>query len=198
MTTTFTIETPVLHTQRLTLRPLTESDIEAVQREFARWSIIQHLSIHVPWPYPSDGAHHWFHHSIRPDVERKRAAVWAITHPPSSDALIGIVHIMQDDGLGHRGFWLAEAHHGRGYMTEAVERVNDHVFSTTTLDEMFVYNAASNVASRRIKEKTGAEFVGMVDAAHRSGETQTEVWVYRRTAWMQRSPKRPRSQELTE
>ena len=190
MTEIFSIETPVLHSARLTLRPVSDTDIGAVQREFARWSIIQHLSIHVPWPYPDDGAHHWFHQLIQPEMERKTAAVWAITERAGDNQLIGIVHIMQDDGLGHRGFWLAESHHGRGYMTEAVSRVNDHVFSTTALDAMFVYNAASNTASRRIKEKTGAEFVRLIDAAHRSGETQTEVWVYRRDAWLQRSAER--------
>ena len=51
------IDTPVLHSERLTLRPVKESDIATVQQEFARWSIIQYLSMGVPWPYPDDGAH---------------------------------------------------------------------------------------------------------------------------------------------
>lgn len=180
------IQTPVLHTERLTLRPVTPADIPTVQREFARWNIIQHLSIGVPWPYPDDGAHHWFHHNVKPKMERKEEAIWAITKRESTDKLIGIIHIMDDDGLGNRGFWLAESEQGKGYMTEAANRVNDFVFTHTELTEVYVYNALSNDASRRVKEKSGAEFVRIVHAEHRSGETESQVWVYRKDAWLNR------------
>jgi hypothetical protein len=37
-----------------------------------------------------------------------------------------------------------------------------------------------------VKEKSGAEFVRIVHAEHRSGETESQVWVYRKDAWLNR------------
>jgi len=48
--------TPILTTERLTLRPLALSDAPAIQRHFDNWNIIRNLATVVPWPYPADGA----------------------------------------------------------------------------------------------------------------------------------------------
>ena len=180
------IDTPVLHSERLTLRPVEESDIATVQHEFGRWSIVQHLSMGVPWPYPDDGAHYWYHHNVKPKLKSREEAIWAITLRAKPDRLIGVIHVMEDIGLGNRGFWLAESEQGKGYMSEAADRVNDYIFSHTGMTELHVYNAVSNTASRRVKEKTGAEFVRTVHAEHRSGETESQVWVIRKEAWLKR------------
>ena len=45
-------------------------------------------------------------------------------------------------------------------------------------------NVASNVASKRVKEKTGAEFVGTVVEEYHCGETESEVWRVRKDAWL--------------
>ncbi len=68
-------------------------------------------------------------------------------------------------------------------MTEAVAKVTDWTFTNTPLTELTVYNVASNVASRRVKEKTGAELVGTVIEDYHCGETESEVWIIRKEAW---------------
>ncbi|GIQ76087.1 GNAT family N-acetyltransferase [Bradyrhizobium sp. RD5-C2] len=62
-----------------------------------------------------------------------------------------------DGRKGNRGFWLAEPYWNQGLMTEAIAAVNDFAFLTLGLDHFHVCNAPSNVASRRVKQKTGAE-----------------------------------------
>jgi [ribosomal protein S5]-alanine N-acetyltransferase len=56
--------TPVLETRRLTLRPLRQEDVPAIQRRFPRWEVVRYLAAHVPWPYPDDGAASHVAHSL--------------------------------------------------------------------------------------------------------------------------------------
>ena len=44
-------------------------------------------------------------------------------------------------------------------------------------------NAVENTASRRIKEKTGATYVGSIAFAHLSGGTDSELWKLTREEW---------------
>ena len=55
-------------------------------------------------------------------------------------------------------------------MTEAIEAVNDFVFNTLGIESFYVLNAPSNIGSRRVKQKTGAEFVGYAELPHHNGE----------------------------
>lgn len=58
------------------------------------------------------------------------------------------------------GYWLGEAHWGRGIATAAVKAVVQHAFAASPLlrIEAFVY--ATNPASQRVLEKAGFEFEG--------------------------------------
>jgi ribosomal-protein-alanine N-acetyltransferase len=78
----------------------------------------------------------------------------------------------------------------RGLMTEAVAAVNDFAFQTLGLESFLVCNAASNEASRRVKQKTGAEFVDFIELKHHNGQSRSEKWIVRRKDWLQRNPKR--------
>jgi ribosomal-protein-alanine N-acetyltransferase len=44
------------------------------------------------------------------------------------------------------------------------------------------------VASRRVKQKTGAELVGYIELAHHSGQTLAEKWRVTRENWLRRNP----------
>ena len=72
-------------------------------------------------------------------------------------------------------------------MTEAVAAVNDFVFGTLRLESFYVCNVASNAASRRVKQKTGAEFVGYIELAHHNGETKSEKWKVTREGWLEQT-----------
>jgi hypothetical protein len=46
---------------------------------------------------------------------------------------------------------------------------------------------ASNAASRRVKQKTGAEFVGYIELSHHNGQSKSERWRVTRENWLGRS-----------
>lgn len=174
---------PVLSTERLRLRPPTRADAPAIQRHFARWEIIQWLTTQVPWPYPEGGADFYLDEVLLPHIESGLALAWAITH--GSDELVGLIEYRRDPGeLGHRGFWLAEHLHGQGLMSEAIGAVQDWLFTEGDVERLEVTNSVGNVRSRRVKEKTGARFLGTFDSAFHNGEAVGERWEITAEAWL--------------
>jgi ribosomal-protein-alanine N-acetyltransferase len=182
------VNVPVLQTPRLILRPLSLDDAPAIQRHFNNWNIIQNLATVVPWPYPDDGAETF----IRLELQAAATAEiynWVLVLRSGDGEAIGNIRFRpgSDAPKGNRGFWLAEPYWNKGLMTEAVAAVNDFAFTTLGIESFYVCNAASNTASRRVKRKTGAEFVGHVEIPHHNGQSKAEKWKVTREGWLSRS-----------
>src|SRR3954470_2143481 len=167
------MHTPQLQTTRLILRPLALSDAPAIQRHFNNWSIIRNLAAVVPWPYPDDGAESFVRLQLEKIAAGEEIYQWVLALRGGDGEAIGNIHFRPraESSKGHRGFWLAEPYWNRGLMSEAIAAVNDLAFGPLGLDAFTVCNVATNVASRRVKQKTGAEFIGFIDLAHHNGET---------------------------
>lgn len=76
-------------------------------------------------------------------------------------------------------------------MTEAISAVNDFAFHSLGIESFFVCNVATNEASRRVKQKTGAEFVGYVELLHHNGQSRSEKWKVTRENWLKQSSPNP-------
>tara|TARA_B100001989_G_scaffold235387_2_gene196572 strand:+ start:1874 stop:2434 length:561 start_codon:yes stop_codon:yes gene_type:complete len=178
------MKTPILETARLILRPISLDDAPAIQKYFNNWDIIKYMNYRVPWPYPDDGAESFMHENILPRIAKGGLYVWAITEKGGDDELIGLIEFNQDDhSEDNRHFWLAQPFHGHGYMTEVVCAINDFVFEVLGLERYEVSNSIGNIASRRIKEKTGAVFLKTVPCDFHSGDTISERWEVTKASW---------------
>jgi RimJ/RimL family protein N-acetyltransferase len=182
------MDTPTLETDRLILRPLALSDAPAIQRHFNNWNIIRNLASVVPWPYPDDGAETFIKLQLAKIEAGEDIYQWVLVLRFGDGLAIGNIDFRPraEGRKGYRGFWLAEPWWNQGLMTEAVTAVNDFAFSTLGIDSFHVCNVESNVASRRVKQKTGAEFVGTVELAHHNGQTKSEKWIVTRDRWLGR------------
>lgn len=183
------MQTPTLHTPRLILRPLALSDAPAIQRQFNNWNIIRHLAAVVPWPYPENGAETFIRQQMEKVAAGEEIFQWVLVLRDGDGTAIGSIRFRTEaeGAKGNRGFWLAEPYWNRGLMTEAVAAVNDFAFHTLGLESFHVCNAATNEASRRVKQKTGAEFVGFIELKHHDGQSKSEKWIVRREAWLRRN-----------
>lgn len=180
-----------LETQRLVLKPLAQSDAPWIQREFPHWDIVKYLSHRVPWPYPEDGAESFLRDVCLPQMEKGEAYHWSIrlkTNHEETDEGIGVLsfRMNRDECDGHRGFWIARAHQRKGYVTEACECLDDFVFGTLKLDSYEVENVVENKASRRIKEKLGAEHIGAATRDFIIGSGEVDIWKITREQWQER------------
>lgn len=98
--------------------------------------------------------------------------------------LIGVVDLWREGRPENRGFWLSRKHWKKGIMTEAVEPVIDYAFNELGFSELIFSNAVQNIGSRRVKEKTGARFIGIdqtkfVDPAL----SDREIWELKKDDW---------------
>jgi RimJ/RimL family protein N-acetyltransferase len=178
----------ILETERLVLRPLVQTDAKDIQKHFNDWDIVKFLSSRaVQWPYPEDGAEKFLRNIALPAMEKGDEWFWAITARDNPDELIGVIHLRRDSANGNRSFWLAREHQSKGYMTEALEAVNDFAFDHAGFECLLVKNAHANAASNRLKVKTGAEFIGVVNVAEGHyldpACRQQEVWHITRENW---------------
>lgn len=176
-------EVPTLYTSRLVLRPLCESDLPAVQKNFEDYETVRYLAAVVPWPYPRDGALTWFRDIATPGQVQDHWT-WAIALKEASSELIGLIELFQQARPSNRGFWLTRSLWGRGYMSEAVEAVNDYAFDVLGFERLLLDNALGNARSARIKDKTGARLIEVVDAKFVDPSiTKMERWELTKEAW---------------
>ena len=172
-----------LKTARLQLRPIVESDVHSYQRHFNNYEVIRYLNAVVPWPYPEDGAQEFYHEVIIPNQGKDRW-FWAITRHGQEGELIGTIELSREGCPEHRGFWLAEPFWGNGYMTEAVSAVHDLAFDQLGFSSMIFSNAKGNIASRRVKEKTGAVYLRTEPAKFVDTQfTEREIWELTKESW---------------
>lgn len=175
--------TPELKTARLLLRPLQLSDAEAIQQLFPHWEVVRYLNALVPWPYPQDGALRYLRDICLPAIAAGCEWHWSIRLLERPQQLIGSISLM-DLPDNNRGFWLAPAHQGRGYMTEACAVVDGFWFNTLQREVMRVPKAAPNEASRRVSQRGGMRLLRTGQGNFVSGCLAQEVWEITRQEWL--------------
>jgi RimJ/RimL family protein N-acetyltransferase len=148
--------TPVLETDRLLLRSPKLDDAKAVAR-LANNRKVSEMTAFIPYPYGIDDARAW----IESLTEEGGGWTFVVTAKAEGGALIGAC------GYGGRhqegpeiGYWIGEPYWGRGYATEAVRAVIDHLFGVTGLDALAAGCRVTNLASRRVIEKCGFQWTG--------------------------------------
>jgi RimJ/RimL family protein N-acetyltransferase len=130
------VTVPTLRTARLTLRPLASSDRAAMTDALSNWAVTRWLS-QVPFPYTIADAD-----SLIGMVQQNRDdAHWALDQ---GEGLIGLISVKPD-----LGYWLDQAHHRKGLMTEAARAVVTWYF-TDRAAPVISGHFSGNVASRAI------------------------------------------------
>ena len=179
---------PTFKTKRLLLRPPNLSDVPSYQHHFVDYEVIRNLSAGVPWPYPPDGVLHFLRDVIIPKLGKGTWA-WGLFLPNEPEQLIGMIELWRKGRPENRGFWLGRAFWGKGLMTEAVNVINKYAFEELGFTSLIFSNAVGNIASRRIKEKTGAQYIGTNPAGFVDPQfTEQELWKLTKQEWKANSP----------
>jgi|SRR5580658_6841702 ribosomal-protein-alanine N-acetyltransferase len=174
---------PLLRTERLLLREITESDAPAYERNFVDYAVISQLSAAVPWPYPGGGVLDWIRTQVMP-MQGRDKWVWGIFLKERPDDVIGVVDLWRKPSPENRGFWLGRKYWGMGIMTEAVVAVMNHAFDHLAFEKLVFANAVGNERSRRIKEKTGARQLRTEPAKYVNPlYTEREIWEIIKDEW---------------
>ncbi|MCR6482381.1 GNAT family N-acetyltransferase [Amycolatopsis sp. OK19-0408] len=173
-----TADQPVLHTERLTLVPLTGAHLEAAVELDADPEVLKHLGGRALTRAEAEAAH-----------ERRLAAAGE-----------GLGYWAGLAGTGFVGWWLLRPPHGpdqppvageadlgfrlrrdrwrRGYAVEGARRLIRYGFADLGLDRVFAQTAAGNTASRATMAAAGLTFVREF-ASGGDGDTEVEYEIKR-------------------
>ena len=150
---------PVLHTERLILRPWTAAD----RAPFAALNADPEVMRYFPSVLDRAGSDalldradaHFAEHGYGP---------WAV-QPRDHDEVIGFVGLFTPTWPAwfmpcvEIGWRLARAHHGRGYATEAARASLDFAFGPAGLSEVLSFTVPANTASIGVMRKLGMRYV---------------------------------------
>ena len=140
-----------LHTKRLSLRPLTEADLETA------WA---YLGDRENCPYmfflPHDTKEETLSYLREAEAERQKETPRHLHFAVLLDGEhIGEVFIYIADSLGELGWLVRNDLRGHGYALEAAEALKDFALQTLKLKTLVAHCDTRNTASERIMQKLG-------------------------------------------
>lgn len=185
-----------LTTERLTLRPLTATDAEALHRLVNDFEVTRNLTV-VPFPYPRDLADEWIAATAQ-ELADGSAYQLAITgHEGAEEVLVGVVGVRLDATLrsldlpyheaqpaartGRMGYWIGRQFWGHGVATEAAGRLASWALANLPIDQLVAEVATDNPASASVLRHIGFRHIGDGVAAFRSRGGQHPVWQFMAT-----------------
>lgn len=148
------MKTPVMETERLTLRPLTVGDAKAV---FEGWACDQEVARYMRWN---------LHKNIEETkewLESEEAAAmgedvfnWGFMLK-ENQSLIGCGGLIfsQEHQMYEIGYNLVRDCWGKGFATEAAKRIVEYAKGELNVGQLFATHAVDNVASAKVIEKIG-------------------------------------------
>lgn len=128
------------------------SDLSSLVRNANNRRIWINLRDRFPFPYTEDAGRQWLAFVTAANVESNfaievdGAAVGGIGFIPGTDV---------ERISAEVGYWLGEAHWGRGIATVALGGISEYAFEAFDLHRLFALPFAENLASRRVLEKAG-------------------------------------------
>jgi len=168
-----------LTTDRLLLRPLDPSDVDAVHAgcqdpEIPRWTP-------VPSPYLREHAEDF--------VREASANGWrddtmynfgVFTHEGTLVSSMGLVHLASLYTVGRQaelGYWTAKEQRGRGYTVEAARAVIGWAFDGLGVERLDWVAEAGNVPSRAVAQRLGFTMEGTLRGKIVHRGTRRDAWI---------------------
>jgi ribosomal-protein-alanine N-acetyltransferase len=147
-----------LLTERLRLRPATLDDLDA-------WLAVSRDAETAWWGEPSSSLE-----DARGNLEQQIAnqerygfSLWAVElkHGGPVIGAAGLQHLADSEEI-EVGYRFLREHWGQGYATEAARAAIRFAFDELGLDRVVAVTLPTNQASRRVMEKCGLSFVGVM------------------------------------
>jgi RimJ/RimL family protein N-acetyltransferase len=145
-------------TERLLLRPGWAEDAPALSRAIGDFAVVRNLS-RAPWPYAQTDADQFL--ELPQQHDRPRLLIFR--REGAAPELIGGVGLQDGvNGTPELGYWLARAHWGKGYATEAGRALIAACDETLRLPHLIASHALDNPASGNVLRKLGFRPTGRI------------------------------------
>lgn len=152
------METPVITTERLRLRPITEKDIDFVFKLFSRTET--NLYSEYPDLETLKDAEEMYERYLKPGSETHFRLIIGLLGTGEPIGTIGLYKYTSQHMRAEMGYDLLKEHWGQGYMSEAVRGIINYGFVQLGLIRIEATVDPENKASIRVLEKTGFQLEG--------------------------------------
>ena len=138
--------------ERCRVRSWRGSDLDAIVRHANNPKVAMQLRDRFPHPYTRADGTAFLRHMTGPEPQTN----FAIEVDGEAAGAIGFVRGADVERFSAEiGYWLGEAHWGRGIVTEALVLLTAHGFSAVNILRFFALPFTDNAASARVLEKAG-------------------------------------------
>ena len=154
----------VLTGDGLCLRPLLLADAPALTR--AALESVATVGVWLPWcdaSFTLEDAEHWVQTC---DADRAEGSAFSVGIFDAGDGDylggIGINHINREHDFANLGFWVRQSRQGERIAPRAARLMAAYGFSKLGLTRLEIVAAEQNERSRKVAEKAGARFEGIL------------------------------------
>ncbi|GJE37035.1 GNAT family N-acetyltransferase [Methylobacterium persicinum] len=178
-----------IETRRLWLRWPAARDAETIHRLASEPGVAE-MTASIPLPFERADADAFIVTS-RAGNAAGTGLILALCERGRPGRALGVVSITceDDESPAHLGYWLGRPHWGHGLMTEAAGALIHAWFAWTPATRLDASAPVTNVASRRVLEKTGFVWTGRAMAGFpaRGGEREVDRFRLERGRWRARA-----------
>jgi RimJ/RimL family protein N-acetyltransferase len=165
-------EVPTIHHGQFTLRPLSDTDIEAIYQSCQDPLIPKYTT--VPDHYTIELAQDFVRGKTPRLFDERKAIHWALTiskdvHPAAykvnGETFLGpfsIHSIEEHNHIGEIGYWLNKDVRGHGYGSIGCKMVTTHAFETMGFRRLAGLVDSDNQASKKVLLNAGYEHEGLI------------------------------------
>ena len=168
---------PTLITERLILRPYSQTDAKIVQKLIGD-RVVADTLISVPYPYPDGLAEEWIG-KRKKEFEENKSVQFVITLKEQG-SIIGGIGLMMKQELENAelGYWIAKSFWHQGYCTEAANAVVKYGFETLGLNRIVATHMTRNPRSGKVMQKIGMKHEGHLRQAWKRWDKFEDVEMY--------------------
>lgn len=190
-------------TERLLLRPVRSGDAEPLAERRSDPDVARWQSWDVPYPLERASA-------LIADVSERPEPIndawWMLTIADHDDSTVHgdlALKLTNDGRTAEVGYTLTRDAWGRGFATEALDGLIDHLFESEGVTRVAATLHPENLWSARVLERCGFDFEGHTRNSYWDGTESSDDWIYGltpelRAEWEARPRNRPTTVELVE
>ena len=162
-----------MKTNRITLRPFREEDLESIQKLGNNPTIASNLRDGFPHPYTMEDAKLFLELAMNADPINRFAIL-------ENDVHVGNIGLHLQTDIYRKsaeiGYFVGEPYWNRGIATEAVKLIVEYGFREWDINRIFAGVFSYNLASARVLEKAGFVYEGTFkNAVTKNGESWDEI-----------------------
>ncbi len=183
---------PVLHTNRLVIRPLVLDDLEALFQIDSN----PNMTRYTLWDTHEtrEDTHSFIVDYAASRIAEKVPDPLAVVLRDTNELVgsIGCFWSAMPNGVMELGYNIGEPYWGRGYAAESCETLIAYIFSHFDVERLQARIFTENSASSRVAEKLGFEYEGTLRSLlfHRSHFVDVRIYSMLRIEWEWRSMQR--------